>query len=204
MGWLSKINKARKKIFKGVTKIASKVWKETKRFAKSDLGKAVIAAAAIYAGGAALGAWGSGAGTSAAVTELAASTIPEAAAATASTAAETAAALEAGASVGATASTAATPGLVSQVGSAVTGAGEWMAANPTATMLGGQMLSSALTPSQAETEEEIAKGRRDRSNIAGVSGTGEGSPISLGLVQQAQQQDLRAPTYNYQPGGRNA
>ncbi len=212
MGFLSKIVKGVKNIFKGVGKVVKKVWKGVKKFAKSKIGKVVIAAALIYAGGAAIGAWGGSAGTTAATTatELASSTIPAAA----TTATETAAALEGAGSIAGGMSTAAetaaalegataaaTPGLVSQVGSAVTGAGKWMAANPMATMVGGQMLSAATTPSEAETYAEMEAERRKNSNIAGVSGTGEGSPISLGLIQQAQQQDLSAPTYQYTPTG---
>lgn len=206
MGWLSKIVKGVKNVFKGIGKVVGKVWKGVKKFAKSKLGKLLITAALIYAGGAAIGAWGGGGAGSAAATtatELAATTIPEAAVAGAttaggtaaglSTAAETAAVLE---GAGAAATQAAAPGLISQ-------AGTLMAANPMATMVGGQMLSSAFTPSAAEEQEEIDRKRREQSNIAGVYGTGEGDPISLGLVQQAQQQDLRTPTYKYTPGGRN-
>lgn len=82
MGFFSKvwkgIKKGVKKVFKGVKKVVSKAWKEVKRFAKSDLGKIVIAAAAIYFGGQALNWWGTGAsgagaGTGTALTQ---STVP--------------------------------------------------------------------------------------------------------------------------------
>ena len=56
-----KITRGVKKVFKGAKKVVSKVTdklrsvgREIKRFAKSDLGKFVIAAALVYAGGAAL------------------------------------------------------------------------------------------------------------------------------------------------------
>lgn len=47
-----------KKFFKGVKKIFKGVGKAFKKVAKSKLGKIVLAAAAIYIGGAMLGAWG--------------------------------------------------------------------------------------------------------------------------------------------------
>ncbi len=85
MGFFSKvwkgIKKGVKKVFKGIKKVVSKAWKEVKRFAKSDLGKIVIAAAAIYFGGQALGYWGTGSTNAATSTALTSSTVPEAAAA---------------------------------------------------------------------------------------------------------------------------
>lgn len=77
MGIGSKFKKAVKKVFKGAKKVFSgvkkvagevfnglrKVGRELKRFAKSDLGKVVIAAALIYAGGAAYLAANSGGAT---------------------------------------------------------------------------------------------------------------------------------------------
>ena len=62
------------------------------------------------------------------------------------------------------------------------------------------MLASAFTPSAAEEQAEIDAERRKRSNISGVSYDGSGQPISLGLIQRAQQ-DLRSPTYQYTPSG---
>ena len=47
------------KVIKSVKKVISKVVKEVKRFAKSDLGKAILIGATVYLGGAALGAWNS-------------------------------------------------------------------------------------------------------------------------------------------------
>ncbi len=219
MGFLSKIVKGVKNIFKGIKKVVKKVWKGVKTFAKSKIGKIVIAAAAIYFGGLAIEAWGSGASTAATTaTELAASTIPtvaETAAATSlgSVAAPSAlglaptlatpalevAALAPSTIAAATAVPAAAPGLLSQIGSAAAGAGEWMTANPIPTMMAGQLATAAFTPSAAENQAEMDEQRRRNSNIAGVGYYGEGDAI--GLAQRAQQQDLQSPTYQYKPSG---
>ena len=45
------------KVIKSVKKTVSKVFKEVKRFVKSDLGKAVLIGAAVFVGGGALGMW---------------------------------------------------------------------------------------------------------------------------------------------------
>lgn len=196
MGFLSKIIKGVKNIFKGVKKVVSKVWKGVKKFAKSKVGKIVLAGAAIYFGGAALGAWGGGgtAATSAASTasQLAASTVPTAASGVgvgAGAAASTAAASTA-------AGAASTGGLISQVAAAGKGALSWMSANPALTIAGGQLAQSVFAPSAAQEYGEMEDERRKRSNIAGVNYDGTGTPIDLGLVRQAQRQDLHDPTYS--------
>lgn len=214
MGFLSKITKPFKKIWKGIKKVAKKAWTATKKFVKSKVGKLIIAAAIIYftmgAGTAALGGASTGASAAAGTTVAGGAT----GAAGVATAAETAAALTTvapaaglatAAETAAALTTAAAPAAAASTGvmGAIEGAGAWMAANPMATMVGGQMMSSAFAPNQTDEQLRLEEERRKGSNIAGISGTGEGSPISLGLIQQAQQQDLKAPTYNYQPGARN-
>jgi hypothetical protein len=224
MGFLSSITKGIKNIFKGVAKVVKKVFKGVKEFASSKLGKVLIGAAAIYFGGAALGAWGGGsaAATSTAATQLASTTIPTAAAGTAAAGtAATAAELGTLASSGLTgasagslatgmgnlavtgAGTAANTGLMSQIASGASAAAKYAAANPAVTLAGGQVASSLFAPSQAQTAEEMEELRRKNSNIAGVGYDGSGSPINLSLSQRAQQGDLRAPTYNnsFVPGG---
>ena len=209
MGWFSKIKKSFKKIWKGIKKVAKKAWKGVKKFVSSGIGKVIIAAAVIYftAGAGAGMLAGSGAAGGAAGTTVAGG-LAGTAAPVITTAAGT------GAAVAPTLAAAAAPtaastvgsGLVStlgagaaKVGAAVKGAAGWMAANPMATMVGGQMLSSAFTPSASEEMMKLEEERRKRSNIAGVYGTGEGSPISLGLIQQAQQRDISTPTYTHKP-----
>ena len=227
MGFLSKIAKPFKKIWKGVKKVAKKAWKGVKKFASSTIGKIIIAAVIIYftaGAGAGLLAGGGSAGAGVAGTTVAGgamSTVPASIAATFPAATGTGIATAATpALAGGVATTAATvapavapavvpavvppvagEGLISTIGSGIKTAGSWMAANPLPTMVGGQMLSAAFTPSAAEEQAELEEQRRLNSNIAGVSGSGEGAPISLGLIQQAQQQDLAAPTYT--PGGKN-
>jgi len=213
MGFLSKITKPFKKIWKGVKKVAKKAWKGVKKFAKSKIGKLIIAAVVIYftagAGMAMLGGAAPAAGaagttvaggmTGAASTALTGSAVTAGSAAIPAAMAVPSTLAATGAGAGAAA--AGGGGLISSIGSGLSSAGTWMAANPMPTMMAGQMLSSAFTPSAAEEQAEIDAERRKRSNIAGVYGDATGSPISLGLVQQAQQQDLRAPTYSFKQGG---
>ena len=240
MGFLSKITKPFKKIWKGIKKITKKSWKATKKFVKSKIGKLIIAAVVIYFTAGAGAAWLAGSGAAAGAGAAAGTTVAGGAAGTAAAgtaaagtaaagtaaagtaaagtaaagtaaagtaaagtaAAGTAAAGTAAAgtaAAGTAAAGTAAAGTAGGIGGALSTAGSWMAANPMATMIGGQMLSSAMAPSEADQYEEMMKARRRGSNIAGVSGTGEGSPISLGLVQQAQQQDLQSPTYQYTP-----
>lgn len=54
MGIFSKIKKGIKKVFKGVKKVFKKVGKAVVKFLDSDLGKALMIAAAVFTGGAAL------------------------------------------------------------------------------------------------------------------------------------------------------
>lgn len=56
---IKSVGRSLKKVWKATT---GKVWKEAKRFAKSDIGKALLIAGTIYFGGAALGGMMSGAG----------------------------------------------------------------------------------------------------------------------------------------------
>ena len=65
MGLFSSIKKAVKKVFKGVKKVFKKVAKFAGRVMKSKWGKALMIAAAVWTGGAALGAWGGGAASGA-------------------------------------------------------------------------------------------------------------------------------------------
>ena len=60
MGWLSKIVKPFKKIWKGIKKHTKKSWKSTVKFAKSKIGKLIIAAVIIYFTAGAGSAWMSG------------------------------------------------------------------------------------------------------------------------------------------------
>jgi hypothetical protein len=63
---VKKVGRAIGKVVEGVKKVVSKTFAEVKRFAKSDIGKALIIAATVYFGGAALsGAMSSTAGSSA-------------------------------------------------------------------------------------------------------------------------------------------
>ena len=70
--------------------------------------------------------------------------------------------------------------------------GSWMAANPVPSLIGANMLSSAL----AKEPEDPERARQKRSNIAGVGYGGAGKPIGggIGLVRQAQRNDLRTST----------
>jgi hypothetical protein len=209
MGFLSSIVKGVKNIFKGVAKVVKKVVKGVKKFASSKLGKGLMLAAAVYFGGAALGAWGGGgtAGTTlGTATELASSTIPTAAEiGTAATSGLTSTAGSTIASgIGDLAVTGATsPGLISQIASGAASAGKWIGANPELAIAGGQIASSMFTPSEAQTAEELERVRQNNSNIAGVNYDGSGTPMDLGLARRAQQAELQTPTYNtsYVPTG---
>ena len=219
MGFLSSLNKGRKNIFKGVSKILKNVVKGVKKFASSKLGKALIMGAAIYFGGAALLKAGSAASSTAA-TQLASTTIAPTAAGAANTAL-TAAELSKLAATGlnsasagslatgmgnlaVTGAGAKSAGLMSQIASGASAAANYAAANPALVLAGGQVASSLFAPSAAEEAEEMERLRQQNSNIAGVGFDGSGSPINLSLSQRAQQGDLQAPTYNnsFVPSGR--
>lgn len=60
MGFFSGIAKGVKSVFKGVGKVFKKVGQAVKKFASSKIGKIILIAAAIWLGGAAIGAWKSG------------------------------------------------------------------------------------------------------------------------------------------------
>ena len=249
MGFFSKvwkgIRKGVKNVFKGVKKVVSKAWKEVKRFAKSDLGKVVIAAAAIYFGGQALGYWGEGAAQAAATTgELAASTVPGSLEGVALSGADLAAmgapeamvAQQAGAGAGLgslsnvalsgadMAAMGAPQSMVAQQAGQVagtTGSGlveatkvlgkkavdpnaswfdktlQWTQDNPALTLAGGQALSAAFAEDPYDTWRKQQEWMRQNSNYYGVSGSGGGQPIGLGLISRVGQQNqsqLEAPT----------
>jgi hypothetical protein len=212
MGIFSKIKKGLKKILKGAKKIVKKVFKgakkivkAVKKFAKSKIGKTLLLGAAIYFGGQALGAWGgapttttataaaetaatatTGATTSAA-TGAVGSTIPTAATTAGTTTGATLGSELATAAAGATEA----PGLLAQ-------AGQWITNNPKLAIAGAKGVAAAMAPDPYEEWKKQQDYMRSSSNIAGVSGAGGGQPIGLGLVDQAQQQDLYAPTQQAQ------
>ena len=221
MGFFSSIVKGIKNIFKGVKKVVKKVFKAVKKFAKSGLGKVLLTAAAIYVGGGMLGAWqtptwlgGTATSTLGAVPAAAATGTEIATGSTALTADAGLAAAEA-ASVGMAA-----PGTVAEAASAIPttmaatapaateSAGllstlgeyggktvDWMAANPALTIAGAKGVTAALAPDPYEEWRKKQEFLRNRSNIAGISGTGEGAPIGMGLISQAENSDLYTPTY---------
>lgn len=175
-----------------------KVFKEV---IKSDFGKVLMVAAAIYTGGAAYGAWGgTGASTGLAATgsELGAlgatGAAPAAtsglAATTGAGAVEGAAATTAAGVEGTAATAAATPTLATgaageaTMGASLKGAASSMLnfveAHPAATLMAGNMLQSAFTPTAAEQEEEIARNRRERSTYYGTGYGGQGGGLPLG------------------------
>ncbi len=198
------IKKIQKKVFGIVKKVASKLNRLQKKFRKSKLGKALMIAAAIYFGGVSLEMWG-GTGTA---TTLASSTIPTATTTGVMGGSSLEAISAAGLATGTTAATtAATTGATTSLGTqAMSLGGKALTAiqeNPELAIAGGQLISSVFTPSAAEQQAEIARQRRESSNIAGVGYYGQGTPIDLGLVRRAQQQDLQTPTYQYRPGGQN-
>lgn len=95
-------------------------------------------------------------------------------------------------------------GFMSAAGKAVSGAAKWMEANPIPTLLGGQMLASAMTPDQIDLMEEerrLAEQARQAANarLEGVGGvntwgySGAQLPtpqITAPKVQLPQQQGL--------------
>lgn len=207
MGWnpVKDITNSAKNVFKGVSKTFKSVVDEGKRFIKSDLGKVVMLAAAVWLGGAALGYWNTGFATidGAMVATQTAAPIVEAGSGTAATNAAASAAtgglsgqtvaaapMAGGSGMGAvgggtvataapavdyaaanTALTAggstAPAGFMSTAGKAISGAAKWMAANPIPTLVGGQMLSTALTPNQidiADHERQMRQQEIDASN----------------------------------------
>lgn len=118
MGFLSKIVKSFKKLFKAVTTLPRKLFKEVKRFSKTKLGKFLITAAAIYFGGQALGVFGkaSSVASTVPVTESAISSLGAGA-----TAADTAAFA---AQTGAASATGTAAGIGEGVGAALSGSAE--------------------------------------------------------------------------------
>lgn len=55
-------------------------------------------------------------------------------------------------------------GFMSTAGGAISGAAKWMAANPIPTLIGGQMLSSALSPNQLDVNDQQNQFRIDEEN----------------------------------------
>lgn len=207
--FVSGIGNSVKNVFSGIGKTFQSVVDEGKRFMKSDLGKVVMIAAAIWLGGAALGYWSSGFSTidgALVATQAASAATPAAAAAgeagAGTVAADSAAASATGglsggsaasggagaavpagatAGIGAGAPAAAAPvnyeaahaaltqgpaagGFMSSAGTAISGAAKWMAANPIPTLVGGQMLSNALSPNQLDVNQQQNQFRIDEEN----------------------------------------
>jgi hypothetical protein len=222
MGLWSSIKSGAKKITKGVTKVfkkvggvVKKVATAVKKFSKSKLGKVLIAAAAIYFGGAALGQWsapgvpqggfmGSVKTAQGAGVDLASSTI--APGTTGSTIPDS------GVNGG---DTSESGGMLGMIGSGIDKMGQWAEANPTLANMGGKLIGnvgSALAAGdpaeqfqqrdyikemreQAALQEQARKNVQADTNIAGVSYAGGGTPLNMSLLRQAQAADQQqAPT----------
>lgn len=181
-----------------------KIGKVFKKVITSKVGKALIAAAAIYTAGAALGAWGTGAGASSGLaatgSELGALGATGAApAATSGLAATTGAGAIEGAATtaatgvgGAATTAAAAPTLATgaagqaTMGASLKGAAtsmlNFIEAHPAATMIAGNVLQSAFTPTAAEEQAELERKRREASTFYGVGYGGGGSGLDLGKL----------------------
>jgi len=211
MGLLSKIVKGAKNLFKGAAKVFKRAVKEVKRFVTSDLGKALVASAAIFYGGQALGAWGTGTTVAApgAIPGVGAGTAAAAPATTAVpfelggeglAAATPAAPFELGGEGLAAAAPAATqavaaqaPGALESIQGAATGvidkvsAGAkayeaWAKANPLTSKVVGKALASLTATPKTNEALELAKWQRANRNVAGVDVGGAGAG-SLSLPQ---------------------
>lgn len=176
---------------KKIKSVVRSIGKEIKRFAKSDLGKFALAAATIYVGGAALGAWkaagplakvngilragsaaaGAGGASTAASGTLGASAGVGASAGTAATGA-----IGAGATAGGTSAAASTAGkgiisaMMEGAKTAVTNTGAWAMKHPlsaaTALSAAGSMASPDEIDIMREREKEDAKRRaREDANL---------------------------------------
>lgn len=185
MGLFSGITKGFKSIFSGVKKAFKSV-------VGSKIGKIVLIAAAVWLGGAALGAWKSGfasidgALVASQTAGVAGSAAAPAAAATnaggAGTAAVNSAASAATGGLGGAAGTpfgmaapvvSAAPvittapppgGFMNTTGKVVSGAAEWMEKNPIPTLLGGQALAGAFGPNKMDLNEQENKFKIDEEN----------------------------------------
>ncbi len=225
MGFLSKIFKPVKKVFKAVGGVFKKVFKAVKKFAKSKLGKVLLTIAAVYFGGAALGFWGPGAAAGGA----AASTVPivqatpafvaetavgagaaggaatGAAAGAAGTFGElvTAASLQgattptATAALGGAVSAAETTSLFSKAVNAAKTTGTYLTKHPTAAIAGGKFIQSLTSEDQIDAQLRLERARQRRSNIGGLDYRDPygTNPLRTAIVRQKQSQDLTSRTY---------
>ena len=184
MGLWSKIKKAAKNIWSGVRKVAKKVW-------NSKVGRVIVIAAAIYTGGAFLGAMASGTGMGGFMTALQTPSLAMSGYAHAGKAAlDAGAALTAGVKEGfaggaakaagpggaatppaggglmgggATGATSVkTPGLMASAGRAIGGAGKWAMNNPIQSAALARGIGSAISDSPAEEAERMRNNRIDQ------------------------------------------
>jgi hypothetical protein len=145
-------------IFKGIGKTFKRVGKGLNQFVKSDAGKAVIAIAAVYLGGAALTGswtWGAGAaGAGGAGGAAGAGAFDATASGMLTTEGGLNTAYGLGQAGALSSSFLPSAGAVGggAVGGGAVGGGlaGWMQANPVASVIGSQAISGALTPSESE------------------------------------------------------
>lgn len=171
-------------IGKEVGRGVESVGKEAKRFAKSDLGKAAMTAAAAYFGGPALmGAMGSmGAGGAAASGAAATGAGTLGVSGGISSGAISAAnAVAGGGAISGAASTAASTGVLSKLKGAAGSAFSWMEANPNTTLLAGNALSGAaqgymdkknLRAQQAHERDMVEESQKPRIQIGNTGNYG--------------------------------
>jgi hypothetical protein len=219
MGLLSKIVKGAKNILKGTVNLFKRAYTEVKRFVTSDLGRAVVASAAIYFGGQALGAWGGGTTVNAAVPVVDATMAAAAAPTTAipvdfgaglldavpavpaategvAPAVATAPGVAAQAPGAFEATKGAATGVIDKVSAGAKAYEAWAKANPLTAKIVGQTLASLTAEPDPNQALEVEKWRRSNMNVAGVDvgGTGAGA-LSLPQLK-------RTTRYvDAQPGG---
>ncbi len=212
MGFLSKIFKPVKKLFKSVGKVIKKAFKEVRRFAKSTAGRTLLTMAAVYFGGQALGMWGAESAAAAtvpvveveflgqvapAVTEVgaAAGVSGVTPAVVGGAGAETVAALAGGAPVSADA----TRSFMQKAVDAAKATGAYAKKHPYAAVAGGKFLQSIAGEDPVEAQLRLERGRQRRTNVGGVQYgdpySGATPPLRTSIQRQQQQQELNTRTY---------
>lgn len=180
---MSKVVKGVKKVFKKAAKVVRSIGREVKRFFKSDLGKVLLAGAAIFAGGVAMGFWGGptwlgGAGATAGANATVAS-VGQTAAITA-------------------ADTAALSGASGVLGTGVTGAGAAGAADLAALSQASSVIGASAAPAATTVAGGVGAGGAASSGLinsalssvpgsapAGAAPAGAVNPITAGASTAA-------------------
>lgn len=216
MGFFSKVAKGVKNIFSGVGKVVRSVFREVKRFVKSDVGKVLIAAAAIYLGGSAMDWWEGPFNTDAFGQTV--STIADTAPVTAPVTTPVtpdptipipeSTPIEVNQSTGKIVDTGSgnviNQGVTEQTTKNVAEEAvkkgtkfmdsptDWMKENPVLTLGAGNLLSGALAPDPYEEQRKLLEWQRRNSNIAGINYDGSGGGVqTVSLIDRANQN----PTY---------